>query len=149
MTERPFRIAVGVLALAGIGVAGYLAYARFADKAISCATGGCETVQSSAYADVLGIPVAVIGVAGYLALLATALSAGETARLTGAALALAALVFSAYLLLVQIFAIGAFCQWCLVNDVIVALLAVAAVARLAVPLPRRGAAHRAASDTVV
>jgi uncharacterized membrane protein len=131
MTERPFRIAVGVLALAGAGVSGYLTYARAADATIACATGGCETVQSSAYAEVLGVPVAVVGLLGYAALFATALLAGETARLAGVALALAALVFSGYLLLVQVFAIGAFCQWCLASDAIIALLTIAAVGRLA------------------
>src|SRR5712671_1976159 len=34
-----------------------------------CGTGTCEYVQTSRYADFLGIPVALIGVIGYLGLL--------------------------------------------------------------------------------
>ena len=55
---------------------------------------------------------------------------GDQARAAGAALALAGLAFSGYLLLVQIFAIGAFCQWCLASDLVMLLLAAATVARL-------------------
>ena len=138
MTDQALRIAVAVLALAGAGIAGYLTYAKYADATIACATGGCETVQSSEYAEILGLPVPVLGLAGYLAILATAFFAGERARLTGAALALGGLVFSAYLLVVQIVAIGAFCQWCLASDVVMLLLAAATVARLRVRQPAPG-----------
>ena len=75
----------------------------------------------------------VLGLVGYLAIFATALVAGETARVAGAALALGGLAFSVYLLVVQIVAIGAFCQWCLASDVVMLLLAAATVARLRRP----------------
>jgi uncharacterized membrane protein len=95
-------------------------------------------VQSSEYAEVLGLPVPVLGLLGYLAILATAFSAGETARLAGAALALGGLVSSVYLVVVQIVAIGAFCQWCLASDIVMLLLAAATVARLRVRQPAPG-----------
>jgi uncharacterized membrane protein len=138
VTDRTLRVVVAVLALAGAGIAAYLTYAKYADAPIACATGGCETVQSSEYAEVLGLPVPVLGLLGYLAILATAFSAGETARLAGAALALGGLVFSVYLVVVQIVAIGAFCQWCLASDVVMLLLAAATVARLRVRQPAPG-----------
>ena len=138
MSDRALRIAVAVLALAGAGIAGYHTYAKYADTTIACATGGCETVQSSEYAEILGLPVPVLGLAGYLAILATALFAGEHARLAGAALALGGLAFSAYLVVVQIVAIGAFCQWCLASDLVMLLLAAATVARLRVRQPAPG-----------
>ena len=138
MSDRALRILVAALALAGAGIAGYLTYAKYADTTIACATGGCETVQSSEYAEVLGLPVPVLGLAGYLAILATALFAGEHARLAGAALALGGLVFSVYLVVVQIVAIGAFCQWCLASDLVMLLLAAATVARLRVRQPAPG-----------
>jgi uncharacterized membrane protein len=138
VTDRTLRVVVAVLALAGAGIAAYLTYAKYADAPIACATGGCETVQSSEYAEVLGLPVPVLGLLGYLAILATAFSAGETARLAGAALALGGLVFSVYLVVVQIVAIGAFCQWCLASDIVMLLLAAATVARLRVRQPAPG-----------
>jgi uncharacterized membrane protein len=138
VTDRALRIAGAVLALAGAGIAGYLTYAKYADATIACATGGCETVQSSEYAEILRLPVPVLGLAGYLAIFATAIFAGERARLAGAALALGGLIFSAYLVVVQIVAIGAFCQWCLASDVVMLLLAAATVARLRVRQPAPG-----------
>jgi uncharacterized membrane protein len=130
VSERSLRVAVALLALAGLGIAAYLTYARYAHATIACTTGGCETVQSSDYAEVLGIPVAVLGLVGYAAILVTAFLPGESARLAGAALALGGLVFSVYLIFVQIFPIGAFCVWCLASDLVMVLLAVAAVLRL-------------------
>ena len=73
MSDRTLRIAVAVLALAGAAIAGYLTYAKYADATIACSTGGCETVQESEYAEILGLPVPVLGLAGYLAIFATAL----------------------------------------------------------------------------
>lgn len=133
MSDRALRIAVGVLALAGTGIAAYLTYTKYADATIACATGGCETVQDSEYAEILGLPVPVLGLVGYLAIFATAWFAGESARVAGAALALGGLAFSVYLIFVQVFAIEAFCQWCLASDAVMALLAVATVARLRQP----------------
>lgn len=130
MSDRRLRLVVATLALVGAGIAGYLTYARYAHASIACTTGGCETVQSSDYAEILGLPVAVLGLIGYLAIFATTLVSGELARLAGAALALGGLAFSLYLILVQAFAIEAFCQWCLGSDLVMLLVAAAAVARV-------------------
>lgn len=138
MTDRGLRAAVALLALAGAGIAAYLAYAWYADATIACTTGGCETVQSSSYAEVAGVPVPFLGLLGYLAIFALALVPGESARTVGTALALGGLAFSLYLVLVQAFAIGAFCQWCLASDVIMLLLAAATVARLRAAQPAPG-----------
>jgi uncharacterized membrane protein len=47
-----------------------------------------------------------------------------------ATLSLAALIFTTYLLLVQLHAIGAVCDWCLVIDVLTAALAATALLRI-------------------
>ena len=49
------------LAALGAAITGYLLYARETGTELACATGGCETVQSSAYAEVSGVPVAALG----------------------------------------------------------------------------------------
>jgi uncharacterized membrane protein len=138
VSERSLRIAVAALALVGAGIAGYLTYTRYAHVTIACTTGGCETVQSSDYAEIVGIPVAVLGLTGYVGIFATALFPGELARVAGAGLALGGLAFSVYLIFVQVFAIGAFCQWCLASDVVMALLAAATLARLRARQPAPG-----------
>ena len=99
---------------------------------IVCATGGCGTVQSSEYAEVAGVPVALLGLVGYLVLFSTTLFAGDTARLAQAAVALGAVIFSTYLLYVQVALIGEVCDWCLVSDAIVTLTAMLALLRLRV-----------------
>jgi uncharacterized membrane protein len=87
-------------------------------------------VQSSRYAELAGVPVAALGLAGFLAIGVTALSVAPAARAAGAALALGALVFSAYLLVVQLAVIHAVCDWCLASDAVLTILAAATVLRL-------------------
>jgi uncharacterized membrane protein len=129
VTERFARVAVAVFALLGAGIAGYLTYAHYRGIAPVCTTGGCEEVQTSDYADLGGIPVAVIGLAGYLALLVTALVRSPAAVAAGVAMALGGLGFALYLVYVQLAILEAVCIWCLASDVIIALLTVAALLR--------------------
>lgn len=130
MSDGALRSAIAALALAGAGIAAYLTYARYADVRIACATGGCETVQQSSYAKVAGLPVAVLGLAAYVFLIATLLFTGPLAAALGAAVGLGGFAFSLYLLYAQLFDIEAVCQWCIANDVVIGLLAVATTARL-------------------
>ena len=129
MTESQLRPAIGALALAGLAIASYLTYARYSGTQLYCATGGCETVQHSRYAVIAGIPVGVLGLAAFAAVLGTAIARGSTAAALGFGLAAAGVVFSAYLLVAQLFLIHAVCQWCVASDVVVTLLAIASWAR--------------------
>jgi uncharacterized membrane protein len=95
-----------------------------------CTTGGCEKVQQSRYAEAAGIPVAVLGLVAYAAVLVTAAVRGLTAAVIGATIALAGLAFSAYLLWAQLARIHAICQWCVGNDIVIAVVAVLCVARV-------------------
>ena len=131
MSDRQARAAIAALALAGTGVAAYLAYVHYAGVAPVCvAGGGCETVQSSPYADLAGIPVAVAGLAVYLSILASLRLGGDAGRFVCAVLALGGLGFSAYLTYVELFVIHAVCPWCVASALIMAALAVLAAARL-------------------
>ena len=130
MTERRLGAGSAVLALAGAAITGYLLSVRGTGATLACATGGCETVQSSRYSEIFGVPVAAFGLAAYAALFATALAAGERARLAHAVIALGAFGFSTYLLYVQGAVIGAFCDWCLAADVLVTCIAALALVRL-------------------
>jgi uncharacterized membrane protein len=130
VTDGRLRAAIAALALAGAAVAAYLVYARYSGTRLACATGGCETVQHSQYAKAAGIPVAVLGLAAYLAVLATALSARVEAAAIGVAIALGGLAFGIYLIVIQVVVIDAICQWCLASDAILAVLAVATAERL-------------------
>ena len=129
---RALRIATAALALTGVAVAAYLTWVHYAGLEPFCVGGGggCERVQSSEYAQFLGVPVAVVGLAGYLAILATLALPEELGRTAAAFLALTGAAFSAYLTYVEIVEIQAICQWCVVSAIIMTALAAVSVARL-------------------
>ena len=129
MSDRSLRLTIVALAIAGTAIAGYLTYARFADSSIVCTTGGCETVQSSRYAEVAGVPVA-LGLVAYLLILVATLATSEVAHAAAATIAVAGAVFSGYLVYAQVALIGALCQWCLGSDVVISVLAAATTLRL-------------------
>jgi uncharacterized membrane protein len=124
------RIAIVAVCLIGVGIASYLTYVHYAHVSPVCTTGGCEKVQKSKYAELGGVPVALLGLIAYLVLIGTALVRGVTAAFVGAVVALGGLVFSGYLLWAQLGPIGAICQWCLGNDVTILVVSVLCVARV-------------------
>ncbi len=134
MSDRALRFAAAVASIAGLAVAGYLTWAHYADASVVCGLGGgCETVQSSTYAKVAAVPVAVLGLAAYTTICALLAWDAPVARLAAAAIALVGLLFGMYLLVVQLFVIDAVCTWCLANDVVIApALAVLTALRLRV-----------------
>jgi len=126
---------MALLALLGLLDSLYLSLERLTGGALVCPTGGgCEAVQSSAYALLAGIPVAYLGVAGYGLLLGLALIALQRERVATIALAplllgLASLglAFSAYLVYLQLGVIGAICFWCMVSATLELVLWLAAL----------------------
>jgi uncharacterized membrane protein len=125
------RAASAGVALVGLGIASYLTIVHYAGGAPVCAIAhGCETVQRSAYAEVGGVPVALAGLAGYVALLATLLRDGESWRTASAFLALAGLGFSAWLTWVEVGILHAICIWCVGSALCMAALTALSVARL-------------------
>ncbi len=119
------------LAIAGLGVAGYLAYIETqAIEAVCGPIGDCNAVQASPYAALFGaLPVGVLGVMGYVAILTAWLWArlrrdGNARMAHGAILVMTGLgtLFSLYLTYLELFVIRAVCAWCLASAVIITLL---------------------------
>ena len=129
--DRALRLGAAVVALAGVAVAGYLTYVHYRPESLICTGGGgCETVQESTYAELLGVPVALLGLGAYLAVLALLLLDTELARTLAAGVSLGGLAFAGYLVAVQAFVVDAWCVWCLVNDLaIVPALAALTIVR--------------------
>jgi uncharacterized membrane protein len=142
LSDRSLRLLAAGVAAAGVAVAGYLTWAHYGSGSVVCPVGGgCETVQESEYAEIAGVPVAVLGLIGYVVLLALIVWDAPSARLAAATLALVGLLFSIYLLIVQAFVIEAFCVWCLANDVVIApALAVLTALRLTIHDPSQAEA---------
>jgi uncharacterized membrane protein len=131
------RRAIAAAALVGAAIAAYLTYVHYAHVSPVCTTGGCEKVQASKYAELAGVPVALLGLVGYAALLATALRRGLVPAFAGVLVALGGVAFSGYLLWAQLGPIGAICQWCIGNDVVISVVALLCVTRLLTePAPR-------------
>lgn len=120
-----------MLALIGVAITAYIEYERATGGQIACGTGGCEEVQSSKYAELLGVPVAVLGLVAYAVVFLTALVRAPAAALAGATIALAGLAFAVYLLAVQAFVLDAYCTWCLASDAVLVVLAILATIRAA------------------
>ncbi len=120
-----------LLALLGLGIAGYLAFVETQQVAAVCGpVGDCNTVQQSEYALLFGfLHVGVLGVIGYIAILVVWLvgryGRGWLAQLAPAALLAMTLfgtLFSIYLTFLEPFVIGATCAWCLSSAVVMTVL---------------------------
>jgi uncharacterized membrane protein len=132
VSPRTLRGTTAVLALIGLGIAGYLTWVHYAGLQPFCVGGGgsCERVQSSQWSELAGVPVALLGLIGYVLLLASLLLPEDTGRTVAALLALVGAGFSAWLTYVEIAKIGAICQWCAASAVLMGLLAIVSITRL-------------------
>ncbi|MEX2609620.1 MAG: vitamin K epoxide reductase family protein [Gemmatimonadota bacterium] len=123
-------MALAFLALGGVLVSMYmLLYKLQVLPGIACGTGGCEVVQASRYAMLLGVPVPAWGVLGYGLIMGLAL-AGVQPRLAASrkvaggllVLATGAFLFSLYLTALEMWVIHAWCRWCIGSAVIATLI---------------------------
>jgi uncharacterized membrane protein len=139
-----YRQAIALLALVGCFVALYLwLHALGVGGPLKCGTGGCDTVQTSRWAVLLGLPVALYGVVGYFAILVVALAALRPAALVQPqwnllllGLATAGVLFTAYLTYLELFVIHAICRWCVGSAVIITLIWIVSLLSLRSPEPR-------------
>lgn len=124
------RAAIAVACLVGTGIAAYLTYVHYAHVAPVCTSGGCEKVQKSRYAELAGVPVALLGLIAYVVLFGIVFVRGVEAVFAGVFVALVGVGFSAYLLWAQLGPIDAICQWCLGNDATITVVAALYVVRM-------------------
>ena len=108
-----------VVALLGLGDAIYLTIHHLTGEMVPCnATGGCETVLTSSYAEIGGIPLAAFGAVAYFIAFSLAILAAFGNRrmwlLFGIQVSLMALA-SSYCVYLQLFVIKAICQYCMVS----------------------------------
>lgn len=128
--DRTLHRALIVLTLVGVGIASYLTYVHYKGLSPICAVGhGCEKVQASRYAKVAGVPVPLIGLIGYLAILVSLFVRGELARLATAGMAIGGFAFSVYLTSLELFQIHAICQWCVGSAIVMTALAILSTIR--------------------
>ena len=122
---------IPILGVIGLGVAGYLSYIEITlSHAVCGPVGDCNAVQSSSYARLFGVlPIGVLGMAGYLAILAAWLmglrAEGKLtfySRLGIFGMAFFGSLFSLYLTYLEPFVIKAVCAWCIASAIIITLI---------------------------
>ncbi len=110
------------LSLVGLGVSLYLTYIKlFHVLALCTGVGDCETVNTSKYSQVAGIPIAIFGALAYLALIflfsfetrGSFLSAN--APLIEFGLSFVGFLYSLYLTYLELFVIHAICPYCVTS----------------------------------
>jgi uncharacterized membrane protein len=131
---RRFSIALAIL---GVLVAGYLTWAHIDESTALCSEGGgCDIIRQSPYSQTAGIPVAAIGVLGYLSILGILVLEEDNGPLVESGpvlvfgLSLVGALYSAYLTYLELFVIDALCPYCVASAVIVAALFVLALSRV-------------------
>jgi uncharacterized membrane protein len=126
--RRFLDLAAILLGLLATAIAAYLTVTHYEESLLVCSVvSGCETVQSSKYAMIGPVPVAVLGLIASAAMLAIAIArrvrpdwnVNATMALFG--MALAGAIFLLYLTYLEIWVIEAICQWC-VSFLIVMLI---------------------------
>lgn len=136
---KKFLNAIVVLAVLGVGVSSYALWQHYAPLGSAfCNLGetfSCDLVNKSAFSEVFGIPVALIGILGYAGIGALALGGlmdgTNVPRLVPwlLAAAIVGLVFSFSLTYIEFFVIGAVCVLCVISQALI--LAITALSFLA------------------
>jgi uncharacterized membrane protein len=136
MDKWLYRISIA-LALLGLVVSIYMTIFKLTENKNMClGNGGCSVVNSSKYAEVYGIPVAVLGIVGYLAILGALLLEKQNPFFNnnGAmmlfGLALVGFLFTLYLIYVELQLIHALCPFCVTSQITMTLLFIFSVTRL-------------------
>ena len=119
------------LTVLGVALAAYLTYVHYSGTPPACTAGqACIKVQTSLWSKLDGVPVALIGLIGYVLILGSLLAPDrEESRLATLGLTLVGFGFSAYLTYREIHSIHAICEWCLSSAVILTILMIGAVTR--------------------
>ena len=129
--NQPWAWVIPLICLVGLGIAGYLAYVETNQVEAVCGpVGDCNTVQQSEYARLFGVlPIGVIGLMGYFAILLAWLIGhyGQERLACYTSLALwgmsaFGLLFSIYLTFLEPFIIGATCAWCVTSAILMTVL---------------------------
>jgi len=123
------------LSLAGAVVAGYLTWIHYDLSMLSCTVGDCHAVQTSPYATIGPVPIALLGLGMFLAIAALTIVRWRfpvvswPATFLAFLLAFSGVLYFAYLTYLEVAVIGAICQWCvLAAGLTVALFLVETIA---------------------
>lgn len=131
LTGDKLRLAMIVIAILAIALTAYLTYVHYSGLKPVCTAGqSCIKVQTSQWSKLGGVPVALIGLVGYVGILAGLLAPDrEETRLALLGMTLIGFGFSAYLTYRELFSIHAVCEECATSAVLVTILLVCSIIR--------------------
>ncbi len=136
MDKWLYRTSIALVVL-GIAVSIYMTIYKLTDNNSMClGSGDCSVVNASRYSEVNGIPVAVIGVIGYVAILAALLLETrsrffrENGTMLTFGMSLTGFIFTVWLIYVEIALIKALCPFCITSQVTMTILFILAIIRL-------------------
>ena len=145
------RWAMVVIAVLGLALASYLVYVHYSGSKPVCTTSGaCLKVQTSVYSKLGGVPVALIGLLGYIAIFLSLLVRDrDEVRLATLAMTVVGVCFSGYLTYREVFTLKTICEECAASAVLMLILFAGAVTRyvLGEPGPTAPAAPPSAPAT--
>lgn len=136
---RGWLLALMFLSVLGLADSGYLYWRHYrstlipsgSEQLASCPAGGCALVTEGEYSEVRGIPLATVGLVGYLALLALSglATVFGSRRIVGAIIAISGIgvLVSAFLLYLQVAVIKAICFWCILSAFTIASIFILSV----------------------
>jgi uncharacterized membrane protein len=136
MEKRLTQITIA-LAIIGLLVSIYMTIYKVTSNETMCiGSSGCSEVNASRYSEVNGIPVAVLGVVGYAAILALLFleqksrffEENGTMMLFG--VSLVGFLFTLYLIYVEVALIKAYCPFCLASQAVMIIIFIISVIRL-------------------
>ncbi|HEY3960791.1 MAG TPA: vitamin K epoxide reductase family protein [Solirubrobacteraceae bacterium] len=125
MSAGALRKTLIVLTVLGVGIAGYTTYLHYSGATPLCSIKGnpCSQVQKSVYSEIAGVPVALMGLIGYVLILGSLLAPdGERMRFATAGLTLGGFGISAYLTYRELFSLHKICEWCVASAVIMTVI---------------------------
>jgi uncharacterized membrane protein len=133
MEKRLSQLAI-ILTIIGLLVSIYMTIYKITSNDNMCiGSGDCKTVNASRYAEVYGIPVAVLGVAGYSAILAVLLLERkpgffqQNGTLLFFGLSLTGFLFTLYLIFVETVLIKAYCPFCITSQTVMTIIFIISV----------------------
>lgn len=137
MSQRLRQITIA-LTIIGLLVSIYMSIYKFTNNESMCiGSSGCSEVNASRYSEINGIPVALLGVVGYAAILALLFIEQrpgfiqENGSLLFFGISLIGFLFTLYLIYLEIALIKAYCPFCLASQAVMIVIFIISVIRLA------------------
>ncbi len=129
--SNKLRWAMVAIAVLGLALASYLVYVHYSGTRPACTAGSaCLKVQTSVYSKLDGVPVALIGLIGYVGIFLSLLVPDrDEVRLATLGMTVIGVCFSGYLTYREVFTLKTICEECAASAVLMLILFLCAATR--------------------